>query len=45
MTNSIVIRNNSTANGVAPRTDFTTDNFLGLHSITVNAPGDGYCLK
>jgi len=44
MTNSIVLRNNSTANGVVPRTDFTTDNFLGLHS-TGNDPGHGYCLK
>jgi len=45
MTNSTMLRNNSTANNVVPRTDFTTDNFLGLHSVTVNDPGHGYCLK
>jgi len=44
MTDSIVIRNNVTANNTVPRTDFTTDNFLGLHSIGED-PGHGYCLK
>ncbi len=45
MVDSIVLRNNTTANNTVPRTDFTTDNFLGLHSATVEDPGHGYCLK
>jgi hypothetical protein len=40
-----VIRNNVTANNTVPRTDFTSDNFLGLHSTTFQDPGHGYCLK
>lgn len=45
MTNAIVLRNNATENNTVPRTDFTTDNFLGLHSSAVQDPGSGYCLK
>ncbi|MBV8357410.1 MAG: hypothetical protein JO189_05670 [Deltaproteobacteria bacterium] len=42
-----VIRNNVTANNTVPRTDFTSDNFLGLHGsvIAPRDPGHGYCLK
>jgi hypothetical protein len=45
MTDSIMLRNNVTANNTVPRTEFSTDNFLGLHSTTVDDPGHGYCLK
>jgi hypothetical protein len=44
-----VLRNNVTGNNVVPRTDFTSNNFLGLHSavaaLIVEDPGSGYCLK
>lgn len=38
MTDTFVIRNNVTANNTSPRTDFTSNNFLG-------DPGAGYCIK
>jgi hypothetical protein len=45
MTDKFVIRNNVTGNNVVPRTDFTSNNFLGQHSTNFRDPGHGYCLK
>jgi len=47
MSDTFVIRNNITANKTVPRTDFTSNNFLGQHASTVapQDPGYGQCLK
>ena len=53
MATSFVLRNNVNSNNIVPRTELTTDNFLGVSvpgviiadGETSEVPGTGYCLK
>jgi hypothetical protein len=42
MTTTIVIRNNLTANNTVPRTDFTSDNFMGVTNPGVTIAGGAF---